>query len=187
MCTGLGGGLETGVVAPSLDHSAVVSRRLDGFGLWCRGWAVSSNMARLITSVTAVCLTRGTAPGGWRPSLRLSWWRLNLTDLFSILLFLIVVGRPDVWLQRGNLLLSRPCREHCLSPFSFTKSLTEKLGHGKADMLAQPLWCEPPQERMEGQLLLGSRVKLWVTALSMQLHICSEGTQALSFLAVTAG
>lgn len=50
---------------------------------------------------------------------------------------------------------------------------------GMANMLAQPLQCEPPKEGVEGQLVLGSYVKLWVPMMGIQLHICGEGAEAL--------
>ena len=70
-CIGHEEGLETGVVTPSLDHSAVIFCRLFGSGLCSCSRTVNGYVPRLITLVAAVSQLEWPAHGWHTPTLRL--------------------------------------------------------------------------------------------------------------------
>jgi len=104
--------------------------------------------------------------------------------LFGLLI--LVVGPPDVWSEHGGPLLRRLHGEHHFQPLSFVESLVEGLEHGEADMLAQRLRCETPQESVKGQLLLGSSIELHAMS-DVQPHVCGKGAHVLPFITEMAG
>ena len=130
-----GEGEASGVVVPSLVHSAAVSRRPGGSSPWCRGRAVTGQMAVFTTAETAPISSGCSSVGGWRPLPGALGRSPGLEDLLPVLLLLAIVSPPDVrsggtGRRQAGWLGKLPLR-----PLRLVQRSTKGRGPGKADVL----------------------------------------------------